>query len=113
MKRLFGKLLIIILAILPIWSCTESIDTSARYVFTSDCVMTYLEKHKAYNAYVELLKVTPISSRSKSTVGQLLSARGHYTVFAPTDEAIDEYLQKLCEEEPDLLSEPSWDAFAN
>ena len=113
MKCLFGKLLIIILAILPIWSCTESIDTSARYVFTSDCVMTYLEKHKAYNAYVELLKVTPISSRSKSTVGQLLSARGHYTVFAPTDEAIDEYLQKLCEEEPDLLSEPSWDAFAN
>ena len=91
--------------------CTEQVDTSARYVFTSDCVMTYLQKHDSYSEYVKLLNVTPISIRSKSTVGELLSARGHYTVFAPTNEAIELYLQKLCEKEPDLLKEPSWDAF--
>ncbi|MBQ9169268.1 MAG: fasciclin domain-containing protein [Bacteroidaceae bacterium] len=73
--------------------------------------MTYLQKHDSYSEYVKLLNVTPISIRSKSTVGELLSARGHYTVFAPTNEAIELYLQKLCEKEPDLLKEPSWDAF--
>ena len=111
MKSLFGKALIITFLIISCWSCTENIDTSARYVFTDDCVMTYLQKHDVYSEYVKLLNATPISLRSKSTVGELLSARGHYTVFAPTNEAIELYLQALCEEEPDLLSEPSWDAF--
>ena len=93
------------------WGCKEKIDTSARYVFTVDQAMSYLEKHEAYSQYVELLGQVPISMRSKSTVAQLLAARGHYTVFAPTNEAVEAYLQQLCEEEPDLLSAPSWDAF--
>ena len=97
--------------LLLISGCTENIDTSARYVFTADCVMAYLEKHQAYSEYVRLLKLTPISIRSRSTVGELLSARGHYTVFAPTNEAIETYLQELYEEDPSLLSAPSWDAF--
>ena len=94
-----------------LYSCTENIDTSARYVFKADCVMTYLEKHEAYSEYVKLLKLTPISIRSKSTVGELLTARGHYTVFAPTNKAISNYLEELYEEDPSLLSAPSWDAF--
>ena len=104
-------LLLLVTSVLLLWSCTENIDTSARYVFTADCVMSYLEKHDAYTEYVKLLKITPISMRSQSTVGELLSARGHFTVFAPTNEALEKYLQDLYEEEPDLLSGPSWDAF--
>lgn len=92
-------------------SCKENVDTSARYVFTKDCVISYLEKHEAYSEYLRILRITPISIRSNSTIGELLSARGHYTVFAPTNEAIEKYLQELCKEEPDLLSAPSWDAF--
>ena len=111
MKSLCEKSLIVIVLVLFSWSCTEHIDTSARYVFTSDCVMTYLQKHEVYSEYVRLLNLTPISIRSESTVGQLLAARGHYTVFAPTNEAIDNYLQQLYEEDPSLLSAPSWDAF--
>ncbi|MBQ5937504.1 MAG: fasciclin domain-containing protein [Bacteroidaceae bacterium] len=113
MKFLFGKTLTIAILLFTLWGCTEDIDTSARYVFTSDNVMSYLEKHNTYSEYVRLLKLTPISIRSKSTVGELLSARGHYTVFAPTNDAIQTYLEELCEEEPSLLSEPSWDAFVN
>ena len=113
MKFLFGKTLTITILLFTLWGCTEDIDTSARYVFTSDNVMSYLEKHNTYSEYVRLLKLTPISIRSKSTVGELLSARGHYTVFAPTNDAIQTYLEELCEEEPSLLSEPSWDAFVS
>ena len=111
MRSLFYKVLAVTILLINLWSCTENIDTSARYVFTSDCVMSYLERHENYSEYVRLLKLTPISIRSQSTVGELLTARGHYTVFAPTNKAIEQYLQDLYEEEPDLLSEPSWDAF--
>ena len=111
MKRVYGKLLTAILFISLCWSCTEEIDTSARYVFTSDCVLSYLEKHDAYSEYVRLMRITPISKRSTSTIGQLMEARGHYTVFAPTNEAIAQYLQELYEKDPTLLSAPSFDAF--
>lgn len=113
MKSIYNKVITASLFLLSSWACTEHIDTSARYVFTSDCVMNYLEKHEAYSEYVELLRKTPISIKSSSTVGQLLSARGHYTVFAPTNEAIAKYLEETCAEDPTLLSEPSWDAFSS
>ena len=111
MNTLFGKTLSATLLLLSLWSCKEVVDTSARYVFTSDCAMSYLEKHDAYSEYVNLLKQTAISERSQSTVGQLLEARGNFTIFAPTNEAIALYLQTLCEEEPTLLNAPTWDGF--
>lgn len=101
----------LICVLLCCFGCKEHVDTSARYVFTSDCALSYLERHNAYSEYVSLLNATPISVRSQSTVGQLLSARGNYTVFAPTNEAIALYLQELYEEDPSLMSEPSMDAF--
>jgi len=111
MKSLYSKTLSAALLLLSCWSCKEQVDTSARYVFTSDCAMSYLEKHSAYSEYVNLLKCVSISQRSASTVGQLLEARGNFTVFAPTNEAIAAYLVTLCQEEPNLLNAPSWDAF--
>lgn len=111
MKGTFNKLAAIATLVLFCLSCSEEIDTSARYVFTIDSVLGYLEKHDAYSDYVRLLNATPISLRSQSTVGQLLSARGHFTVFAPTNEAIQKYLEELYAEEPELLSGPSLDAF--
>ena len=94
-----------------ICSCTEDIDTSARYVFTENTVASYLEKHPEYSQYLELSKHVPVSGRSKSSVYQLLTARGNYTCFAPTNEAINKYLQGLVEE--GLIAEPSWDAFTD
>ena len=65
-------------------SCSEDVDTSRRYVFKEEIISGYLSKHEQYSQYVELLKQVPVSSVSKTTVYQLLSARGNYTVFAPT-----------------------------
>ena len=92
-------------------SCTEDVDTSARYVFTEHTVVSYLEAHPDYSQYVELMKVVPVSGRSGSSVYQLLTARGNYTCFALTNEAIDEYLESLVEQ--GLIGEPSWDAFTD
>ena len=111
MKGTFNKLATIATIVLSCLSCSEEVDTSARYVFKFDSVLGYLEKHDAYSEYVRLLNSTPISLRSQSTVGQLLSARGHFTVFAPTNDAIQKFLEELHAEEPELLSEPSFEAF--
>lgn len=94
-----------------ICSCTEDVDTSARYVFSEYTIASYLEAHSDYSQYVELTKLVPVSGRSKSSVYQLLTARGNYTCFALTNEAINKYLQDLVEQ--GLISEPSWDAFTN
>ncbi|MBQ2342504.1 MAG: fasciclin domain-containing protein, partial [Bacteroidaceae bacterium] len=99
--------------ILLLTACKENIDTSARYVFKHDIALSYLQKHEDYSQYVSLLMQTPISRYSQSKVGQLLGARGHYTVFAPTNEAIDSFLTELYQKDPDLLSAPSWDAFSS
>lgn len=90
-------------------SCQEEIDTSDRYTFTQETLASYLEKHEVYSEYYRILGEVPISRRSKSTVKQLISARGHYTVFAPTNDAIQEYLDSLYKKE--LIDEPSWDGF--
>lgn len=97
------------LSVLAVQSCTESIDTSARYVFEDETVLSYLQKHEAYSEYTALLDVVKVSSVSETTVAQLLSARGNYTCFAPTNEAIQEYLDTLAAQE--IINDPSWGGF--
>ena len=43
---------------------------------------------------MNILYHVPVSIASATTLGQLLAARGHYTVFAPTNEAIYAFFQK-------------------
>lgn len=90
-------------------SCQENIDTSDRYTFTQETVASYLEKHEIYSEYFRILGEVPISRRSKSTVQQLITSRGHYTVFAPTNDAIQDYLDSLYKKE--IITEPTWDGF--
>ena len=100
-----------LIATLLFVACTETVDESARYVFLHDTAASYLSKHDVYSEYVGLIKKMPISTRSSSTVFQLLSARGHYTVFAPTNNAINQYLVQLAT--TGIIPTPSWDAFTD
>jgi uncharacterized surface protein with fasciclin (FAS1) repeats len=107
MRRIFLFALVVSL----FWSCTEEIDTSSRYVYKDKTIMQYLQGKDYYSEYVNLLGQVPVSSVSKTTMKQLLSARGHYTVFAPTNDAVQEYLDTLCAQ--GLITDPSWDGFVN
>lgn len=90
--------------------CTEEVDESARYVQKEQTAIDYLRKFSdTYSGYLDLLDKVYVSRQSQTTVGQLLSVRGHYTVFAPTNEAINSYLEGLTEK--GVIAEPSWDAF--
>ncbi|MBO4551200.1 MAG: fasciclin domain-containing protein, partial [Bacteroidaceae bacterium] len=105
MKRLFYSIIVLIL----LAGCKEEIDTSARYVFLQKTISQYLEEKDYYSEYVRLLGEMPVSAYTETTLKQLLSARGHYTVFAPTNDAIQLYLDSLCRK--GIISEPSWDGF--
>ncbi len=93
-------------------SCNEKIDEEYMRTAQEPTILEYLETGKFaanYTEYVNLLKQVPVSFRSTSTVAQLLSARGHYTCFAPNNQAIYDYLQEL--KEKDIINEASWDGF--
>ena len=89
--------------------CSEDIETSARYVFKEETITSYLSKHEQYSEYSRLLGEVAVSKISDTKLSQLLSARGHYTVFAPTNDAIQAFLDTLVVQ--GLLTEASWDAF--
>lgn len=90
-------------------ACTEEIDKSARYTFTEETVLSYLEKQERFSDYVRMLAEVNISNQSESTVEQLLSARGHFTVFPPSNEAIQVYLDSL--QKKGIITTASWDGF--
>ena len=110
MRTSFFYTSIIALFVLCLIGCTEKVDESARYVFKDRTVADYLSSHEEYSEYLRLLGETPVSTMSPTTLRQLLSARGHYTVFAPTNDAIQAYLEVLVQK-GGLLTEPAWDSF--
>ena len=98
-------------ALFTLVACTEEIDKSARYTFTEETVLSYLEKQERFSDYVRMLGEVYISKQSESTVEQLLSARGHFTVFPPSNEAIQLYLDTL--QRKGIITTASWDGFPN
>jgi len=111
MRNMKFSLLILMafVAIGMLQSCKEDIDMSNRYTFTEYTIASYLEAHEDYSEYYRLLSEVPISDRTETNVLQLLSARGNYTVFAPSNKAIQDYLDSLYAK--GMLTEPSWDGF--
>ena len=111
-KCLLVFFLLASLGIWTTWSCSEKIESSARYVFKEYTIISYLENHSEdYSTYLDILFRVPVSTASATTLGQLLSARGHYTVFAPTNEAIEAYLDTLVDE--NIIPYSSWEAFSD
>ncbi|MBR2153531.1 MAG: fasciclin domain-containing protein [Bacteroidaceae bacterium] len=91
-------------------SCTEKIDDSDLYTFTGEMMTDhFVNNPDRFSSYLKILnRVTP-SKRSKSSMSELLSARGHYTCFAPTNEAIAHYIDSLYRMEKPQVSSLSLD----
>lgn len=85
----------VLLAALGFYSCEDKIDESNMYTFTGESIYSYLQSSQEYSDFAYLLERVKLSKKSESTIAQLLSARGNYTVFAPTNEAIQHYLDSL------------------
>ena len=110
-SKIFNQISILFIAAVLAVSCTEDIDTSARYVFKERTIASYLTSHDQFSEYVRLLKEQKVSEVSETSVYQLMTAYGAYTCFAPTNDAIQLYLDTLCIK--GVIPEPSWEAFPN
>lgn len=84
-------------------SCSEDIDESARYTFTQETLIDYIRNNAEFSEYAKMLDQTDITEKisegSRSKVSQLLSARGSFVVFAPTNWAIRDYLKKVAQKQ--------------
>lgn len=109
LKSMQKNKIFLFIALLFLLGCKEDIDVSSRYVFRDETVASYLLNHEVYSEYCSLLHKVCISELSDSKLIQLLSARGHYTIFAPTNDAVHAYLGQLVEN--GMIPTPSWEAF--
>lgn len=83
-------------AMLTLNSCKENIDDSDLYTFTGETMVDHFENDpENFSDYLTILGKVHPSKRSESTMRELLSARGNYTCFAPTNAAIEKYLDSL------------------
>lgn len=83
-------------ALLTLGGCKENIDDSSLYTFTGEMMTDHFKNNpEQFSDYYEILGKVHPSRHSTSTMQELLSARGNYTCFAPTNEAIQHYLDSL------------------
>lgn len=71
-------------------SCSEQIDESNLYTFTGETITDYLRSDSTLSDFAQITDYAGLSDR--------LSAYGTYTCFAPTNEAVKEYIKELWED---------------
>ena len=89
------KLLSAALLILTMASCSDKVDEGDLYTFVGESVYSYLAKSTDCTDFAYILSVVKLSKKSSSNLSELLSARGNYTVFAPTNAAVESFLDSV------------------
>ena len=76
-------------------SCTDKMDMNDIYTFTGKTITDYVREDSSLSLFYKVLMKSRVSDKTKSSVATLLSARGHYTCFIPTNTAINHYLDSI------------------
>jgi uncharacterized surface protein with fasciclin (FAS1) repeats len=75
-------------------SCQQEIAEESRFTFTGQLIADYLKDDTAkFSKFCQILDQAKIGKKAGSML-TTLSTYGSYTCFAPTNEAIDKYLQE-------------------
>ena len=74
-------------------SCNDDIPADKYYTFTGEMMSDYLQNHEEYSEFAAIVKKASQSTRGIDIM-DLLSVRGQFTCFAPTNAAVEAYLQK-------------------
>lgn len=81
---------------LGLTGCKENIDDSNMYTFTGEMMTDHFTNNpNEFSSYLTLLGKVKPGHKSSSTMTELLRARGNYTCFAPTNDAVKTYLDSL------------------
>lgn len=82
-------------------SCSDDPDAENYYTFTGQMATDYFDAHQEFSEFKTVVQ--------RAGMWKLLSIYGHYTVFAPTNDAIDTYLQSLGKSSLDELTDADCD----
>lgn len=85
----------LLMGALNFMSCKDNVDESNMYTFTGQLMADYIDEDESLSKFSYLTTRVRLSESSQSTVHDLLSARGNFTCFAPTNEAVQAYLDSL------------------
>lgn len=77
-------------------SCSEKIDDGNFAIAKEQTISDYLGSKKEYSQIKSVFDRVRLGNKSNaSTLAAVLSARGNYTVFAPTNDAMSAYVTKV------------------
>ena len=92
---LWGTALIALIAGFVFAGCTDDVDESDMYTFTGQLVQDFIEATDETSYFAYLTTVARASTKSESSIADLLTTRGNYTCFAPTNDAVQAYLDSV------------------
>jgi len=95
MRKIYFSLVVLAALCSSLTSCQDKVDDGSMYTFTGQLISDYISADENLSHFCYLTKKVKLSSMSNSTVYDLLSARGNYTCFLPSNEAIQNYLDSL------------------
>lgn len=104
------NILFIVLALACIFTtgCEDHVDESNMYTFLGKTITQYIQSDSNFTTFATVLKKSKISKKSESPLSMLLSARGNYTCFLPSNDAVKIYLDSIYGHKPyslDTMSE--------
>jgi hypothetical protein len=101
MKKTLIKFILVVLFPFMIFnSCSDKVDTGDLYTFTGKTMTDYFRDDTTFRDFYKIIQISKVSEQQKSTLDKLLSARGNYTCFAPTNEAIRIFLDSIYDHKP-------------
>lgn len=100
MKKSFGtKMKVWALGALTLFAgstftgCRDEIEESSRFTFTGELIADHLKNNDKYSNFCKILEQAKIGKKAGSML-TTLSTYGKYTCFAPTNEAIENYINE-------------------
>ena len=85
-------------------SCSDEPDSEYYYTFTGEMISDYLANRPCYSQFKTIVE--------RAHLMDLLSTYGKYTCFVPSNDAVDEYLEKRGLRSVDELSDADCDTIA-
>lgn len=80
-------------ATLSFTSCDDEVDEKNRFTFEGELISGYLENNPdRFSHFTTILSKARIGKKASGNILKTLSTYGSYTCFAPTNEAIEEFL---------------------
>ena len=94
-------------------SCSDDPGVDSYYTSEKEYASDYLQNRSQYSEYVKILqRATGANEDRNLRLVDLLGTYGSYTVFAPTNDAVEEYLHSVGLTSVDQLSKEDCDTIA-